>query len=1068
MTVEIKVDLEGWKDDLGELKADLKAFREEIEVDLDVKGKGDLAAAKAAANDLDGKKIKVDLDVDKDALKDLDGLELDELDLGDVNLEGIEELENVKIGAELDDDFKKFLEDDGDLHRTVRYSSTGGHPPGARSATLRWDSKLDEVDFTHMLARAKLRAERSDLTTLEYSMDADDDSRAFLKDFDKGLEEDDGQRHISRSRSYTETTRHSASVDWDGYETAEEELEQWREKFAAKGLTNDMELDIRPRLDKSDLAEDIAQLYIELEAMEPTFDIEVRLKKDRDWDAQFFGVLDDLGVVSDWKENESDVEVDFRGTSTEIADAIESTGDTGNVATDGDGRPMVRDRADSEFRGWEREDMKWSGGSGMGFVNEGEQGKRLEREMDALDITANMDQDSIRREDIRRPDGQFFTADERKEKFLQLTKNMRRPEPGRYDMGTERQPGEFNFPMDRVGQFIEQEDLGDLTTEDLDLSGYDDTHSRREKIKLALRDMTGGPILPEVEDRDGFGDLTPGDLDLSGYDDDLSRREKIKLELEDITGRDIDREVVTRVTESDPDTKFRDIRDRDSDAQFAELSELVDRVAESDSDTKFRQLDRSGGFANTIDPDKQWLNSRGGPRTRGLWNAVMPDDFEWPGTGFRDKDGGGFFSNLFDGGGISMPNMRGFKKSLLDTDAFEEAAESAGTLGSKMKMLIPSMHKWYALLALAIPLLITMAVHALGAASALVALAGAGAAVVGLGMLGFGDNLNESLAEAKKRLSRFKDEIYGVFKPTFQSFSPFSADLLNTLPSRMSGLAGDLKGLTVFMDAFNDGIDGTIDWIGEVTNAIVAFEGPIEQLAMRFGDLLGGQIIKFFEWLVIEAYENQDMFIQLASAVKNLLLALYSLSMLFSELIVVFKPLTGLIAWFADLLHNRMVVGVMASVVSMWAMFAVVVKLAAVMSTLLTLGWSGIFLKIAASVWATLKPLAALAVALAKIIGLKATLLGMTIGGIALVATGLTVGAAAYNAVKPKNAGADFGGGGLPAGGSGGTKYGSPGGGGGGPTVINFNGPVTRDSLPSIESKVDSALGKNNYQNPDR
>lgn len=461
-----------------------------------------------------------------------------------------------------------------------------------------------------------------------------------------------------------------------------------------------------------------------------------------------------------------------------------------------------------------------------------------------------------------------------------------------------------------------------------------------------------------------------------------------------------------------------------------------------------------------------------------------PGEFGFP----DDDDGGlmGFLDGPVDlGGGKGRGSkLSGLFDALIPTEVLStlmsgsfEMPSMKGIAG-KMKKAVPKMRHFYNIVAALIPALTVMAVNALGVAAAMGTVAVAGGAVIGLGLLGWGDNLVESMEEAKARINEFKSELYGVFKPTFQSFSPITESFLNTASLRiqMSGLPETLRGLRVFEDSFNAAFDGILDWVTRFIGTVTTLEPLIEQMAMTFGSLIGDFLIDAFIWLTEEAYRNQDVLIGVSKAVFDVLGAIYSLFKLVGYLITVFQPLISALAWVVSLLGNRWVIAIAAAIGAMAALFPVLSGVMKLLSILSGITLASAISSIVAFGSAAVSAFLAAAEALAVLIAGEATLLSMTGAGLLLVATGISAGVAAYNAIKPKGQNSyspsgTFGGG---YGGGGGVPGGSPAGAGAaasGSTVINFNGPVNKETLPHIEDRIesvaDSRIEHNEQRNPD-
>lgn len=242
-----------------------------------------------------------------------------------------------------------------------------------------------------------------------------------------------------------------------------------------------------------------------------------------------------------------------------------------------------------------------------------------------------------------------------------------------------------------------------------------------------------------------------------------------------------------------------------------------------------------------------------------------------------------------------------------------------GTYGI-LKRLIPSWHTWITLISVAIPVIVAMSIELFGLAAAWGSVAIAAGAVIGLGLLGWGDSLGESVAHAKRQLSDLKTELYEVFKPTAQAFAPFSGQFLADLPDRLIPVAEAMRGLTNFEGAIDRAFGGLVGWTVEALNGMSEFAPMLDQIAQRFGGLIGTGALNFLEWVTIELYRNQDVLIDLGQTVVYVIAALYNLSKTFSTLLTLLRPVFKFLAWLTHILNEPFVVAALAAAGAMFVM----------------------------------------------------------------------------------------------------------------------------------------------------
>lgn len=379
-------------------------------------------------------------------------------------------------------------------------------------------------------------------------------------------------------------------------------------------------------------------------------------------------------------------------------------------------------------------------------------------------------------------------------------------------------------------------------------------------------------------------------------------------------------------------------------------------------------------------------------------------------------------------GGVPVPRTGFMRQVRRVADDFEmgDFAEEIGQIRTAFGRAIPNMQMWYNALAAIMPLLIAFAAQAMGVAAALGAVAVAGAAVVGLGLVGQGEDMNEAWSNAQDTLSTLKEDLYEVMQPAMQAFAPISTEFFNWAPGQLAGIADAMQGLTQYEDTIFAAFSGATNVVESFFRVITEHEDTISQLAMRFGSIIGSGIIDFFEWLVLEAARNQEVLIDLGSIFADLAMAVYQIAALLARMVSVLGPLAGMLRGIATLLNNDFIAGflVLTAVFAGFILttFKVVTALMGVYTALAAIGGSGVIATIVGGI--------------ARITGMLYGLIAaawqanMALGVLATLATGgLALGAMAvgYGAMKGMagDRGATGGGGGYALGGqgAGGTVY---------------------------------------------
>lgn len=389
------------------------------------------------------------------------------------------------------------------------------------------------------------------------------------------------------------------------------------------------------------------------------------------------------------------------------------------------------------------------------------------------------------------------------------------------------------------------------------------------------------------------------------------------------------------------------------------------------------------------------------------------------------------------------------------TDDSGNRAPAINGLRKGIKRLIPSMHRWYQLIALILPLLITMAGAALGAAAALGALAMAGAAMAGIGLLGYGDSLSESLRNAQKRAKELKKELYDVFRPVAGVFQPFVEQLFDKIPQVAQKLTEPLKGLEAsgYDDFFIGALEGAGSWLARLIDLANELAPEIQAIGGALGMAFSEGIIDLLRWATLELYENWDAFARLGSIIVDVLIILYNLSKAVSFALSFFKPLFDIFVGISEVLGDRMTSAILAAVAAMFSLYWIGSSVAALLATIKALAIAQAFWSAVTAVGSLMGALGALSGALSFILGQLLSLNVLT-GGL-LLAAGLVVGYAAYKKMGNDGTAASApGGGNAPASGFGsGPSPAGAGGGMGGGTQINIYGDVGNKEYQKLEDE---------------
>jgi hypothetical protein len=375
----------------------------------------------------------------------------------------------------------------------------------------------------------------------------------------------------------------------------------------------------------------------------------------------------------------------------------------------------------------------------------------------------------------------------------------------------------------------------------------------------------------------------------------------------------------------------------------------------------------------------------------------------------------------------------------------KHSRERLKRLGQTLNKLRPNIMMIWNALATLIPVMVTLAASAIGLAGAFGTLALAGGAILGLGLLGWGDSFSSSLQNLQQEARLLGGRLFDVLEPLSMIAQPIMQDWMEGAPRQVQRLVEPMENLMLaFEDPLGAAGAGIVGWVQDVVRAMVSMDEILTQIAFRFAEVAGGFIIDFMKNMVMFAYENQEAMIRTAGALRDLLGLLLDFSILIVRVLQPLAPLIGALSQLGWILSEPLTAGIIAAVGAMLimqtAMATIIGHSAALSSSLIGTALSGISTYISgvysavAATWSWIQTLSALRGAL--------VLTGI---GAAAVATG----ALAYGAMD------DQPGGTRPSTG----RFGSPSGGG---TTINIQGDVKRDEMNRLLDEVPGEVRNEN------
>ncbi|UBF22608.1 tail tape measure protein [Halorubrum tailed virus 25] len=476
--------------------------------------------------------------------------------------------------------------------------------------------------------------------------------------------------------------------------------------------------------------------------------------------------------------------------------------------------------------------------------------------------------------------------------------------------------------------------------------------------------------------------------------------------------------------------------DSDSDRTAPEIDFLrsINRAGDVDIGEAVFNGGRFGDLpfqARGMDPDLFFPNGRGGGNYP--WSFAQR-------AGRRAGRGYARVRHGLSGAGSRISSVMPSGTDL-DSSQFFGQRQFKG-IGEKLKSVLPTdMRKWYRLIAMLLPMLIALAGAAVGLVAAFGALATAGVAMMGIGLLGWGDSLEESMRNVRREVSELKNELFEVLRPAANAFQPFTAQLFDNAPKMVEALVEPLQELveTGYDTWWLESLQGASEWFADLLWAASDLAPQIQAIGTAFGTAFGTWLIDFLTRMTSEVYENWEMWTKLTRSFLTILNIIYELSKVLAFLVAILEPFITLLGGIADLIGNDVLSAILAAVAAMWALDFVLAAIAGKGIFAMLSGWIAGLMGVSGAAGVLNAMLAGLAGMLDFIIG-KLTLVNLLTGGL-LALTGAVIGYGAYKAISGSGTASDsVGGKNVPARRGGGT----PAGAGGNTVNITFNGDVGR------------------------
>lgn len=270
-------------------------------------------------------------------------------------------------------------------------------------------------------------------------------------------------------------------------------------------------------------------------------------------------------------------------------------------------------------------------------------------------------------------------------------------------------------------------------------------------------------------------------------------------------------------------------------------------------------------------------------------------------------------------------------------DILDNIREGQDKMGNTLRRLVPSMSKYMRLLAAILPIAVALGTQLLGVAAAMGAVGVAGAAMMGLGLIGHGDSMADSFAQAKYEMRDLKEEMFYEVQPLAQQFAPIQSRAFDAIPSGMSGIFEEMEGLDQFENTIFDAGAGLAGGVEEFFAIINGNAGAIDQLVTRFGRILGSGLLDFFEWLIQAAYQNQQLLTSLGGDMMKLVVVAYNLSMAVAKIVTALTLFINGLAFISNLLNSEVIVGLVTMIAYIWALAKTITIMAAMKAAFMSI-----------------------------------------------------------------------------------------------------------------------------------
>lgn len=302
----------------------------------------------------------------------------------------------------------------------------------------------------------------------------------------------------------------------------------------------------------------------------------------------------------------------------------------------------------------------------------------------------------------------------------------------------------------------------------------------------------------------------------------------------------------------------------------------------------------------------------------------------------------------------AMPNIGAFdglpRRRTNLQDSIDGINDKFRNLGRTLDRIRPSIMDWWQVVAVLIPVMITLGAALVGVIAALSGMAVAAGALIGIGIIGWGDSAAESMQELRMEMGRLKEELFAATRPAATEFAPIARGFIRGIPEQVARLNDELVRLTAFEQGLSAAGGGLIGWAEEALTVIADMQQQIVQVALRMGQALGSTLIDLLSFGLQELYKNQDAYTQLAKAFIDIIAILFNLSKAITFALSQFEPFLNIIVALTGWMGNRFVTATLTLGIALSGLALVLGNVMAYMLGLKSMGMFSFFVNLAASV----------------------------------------------------------------------------------------------------------------------